>query len=675
MYHIHDRNHNHPSVRVCMLIVSILTVLLPMLCTHQTFAESGSPTIFTPAVIPFSADEIGNPGRGLHRWNGQSFVPAPMRDSYRRRHWSEIETDTGVYNFKPYDTDVQYAQHNGMRLILGLPQPTGPSFNGGSWVPDDLTSDHLGAWNRGSYHPNFNDPTVMTRWKALIDAIAQRYATDERVSGIQLCIVGAYGEWYFDSTVPQWARPSDATAQAMIDYIIAKFPNKQLYMLLSTTMPQATVYALQRSPRIGWARMALGDDQFDHTFSSHYASNANWLAIVANRWKTGPVMVETLRSGDPNQLATILDQVKNYHVSLVGNGNFEGAMTPVTNWSSKQVSDFQLAGKISGYRYVLSSLTLSPLATGQSFTATSAWANVGIAPIYQPWQIHMQLRNASNAVVFDTTSAFDLRDLLPADGKPTTQADTWTLPADLTPGTYHVHVFIPPLNTYVPALQLAIEGKQSDGSYDLGNVVVTSGAAAPAGVPTTTPTRGATTVPTSGPIRSPTAGPTTSPTATAQPNNPQTITFLSDADTRVNAAEPDTNYGKWNTLRIDNGPDPEIQSYLRFAVSNLPSTVVSATLRIYATSQSVAGAAVYGTAPTWTEKGLTWNNRPHPNTSVAGKAVAVHANTWVTYDITPLIKGNGTVSLVLIARSTDGMNFTSRETNTKPHLLVTVAKP
>lgn len=193
--------------------------------------------------------------------------------------------------------------------------------------------------------------------------------------------------------------------------------------------------------------------------------------------------------------------------------------------------------------------------------------------------------------------------------------------------------------------------------------------------PAITPTAGTATTPTALPAVTPTVGTATTPTATVPVNTQPPITFVADADARVDAAAPDANFGKWDTLRVDNGPGPQIQSYLHFTVQNISSSVVSATLRIYVTSQSTSGAAISATSPNWSENNLTWNNRPQPTTAAFGKAVAVHANTWVNYDITPLIKGNGSVSLALIARSMDGMNFTSRETNTKPQLLVTVRKP
>lgn len=464
-------NHRLHFIALALL----LCMLLASACTPQD-APAATVT-FTPTLIPISSAEISNPGRGLHRWNGEAYVDGPMSQSYRRIEWSKVEGKKGKYDFSKYERDVDEAEAQHMRMILGLPQPSGPSADGGSWVPKYLTSDKLGVTARDTYYPNFNNPIVLERWKALIDAIATRYADDERVSGIQLCIVGAYGEWYFDRRVPEEAIPTEATWKAMIDYVIAEFPNKQLYMMVSSTLPEATIYALQRSPRIGWSRMALGHPQFDETFEEKYKPQPEWWDLLSNRWKTAPIITETYGTDDTDQFTLTLRQVQQYHVSLVGNGNFSGSLYSSNEfnpekWTQDQISAFQLVGKSAGFRYQLASLTLGPLKPGAEFTLTTNWANEGNAPVYEPWRVQMQLLSRTGEVAFTDTLKGDLRTVLPTGDTPVQWKDTFTLPQSLLPGVYRVRIFIPALNDYVSPLQLAIEGQQSDGSYEVGEVIV-----------------------------------------------------------------------------------------------------------------------------------------------------------------------------------------------------------
>ena len=71
--------------------------------------------------------------------------------------------------------------------------------------------------------------------------------------------------------------------------------------------------------------------------------------------------------------------------------------------------------------------------------------------------------------------------------------------------------------------------------------------------------------------------------------------------------------------------------------------------------------------------GLHWNNRPALTSGAADNKTAFGANSWVEYDVTSLMIGSGTYTFALVADSTDGVVFSSREGTTPPQLVVTSA--
>jgi hypothetical protein len=90
------------------------------------------------------------------------------------------------------------------------------------------------------------------------------------------------------------------------------------------------------------------------------------------------------------------------------------------------------------------------------------------------------------------------------------------------------------------------------------------------------------------------------------------------------------------------------------------------------TDSTPNGPAVYGVADTsWSETGLTWNNKPARGTTATDNKGAVSSGTWVEYNVTPLVTGNGTVSFALIGDSSDGLDVYSREGTQPPQLVVT----
>jgi hypothetical protein len=117
---------------------------------------------------------------------------------------------------------------------------------------------------------------------------------------------------------------------------------------------------------------------------------------------------------------------------------------------------------------------------------------------------------------------------------------------------------------------------------------------------------------------------------------------------------------------------PGEESYLRFTVTGVTGVVQNATLRLFATNGSSNGPAVYGTSNSWTESGITWNNRPPATTGALDNKTTVAANAWVDYNITALVTGNGAYDLVLLADSTDGATFYSREGSSPPQLVLTL---
>jgi chitodextrinase len=161
-------------------------------------------------------------------------------------------------------------------------------------------------------------------------------------------------------------------------------------------------------------------------------------------------------------------------------------------------------------------------------------------------------------------------------------------------------------------------------------------------------------------------------TPATAPATPGTKTFSPVADARVQEANPTTNYGTATTLRTSAGSNPDVESYLKFDVSDIPAPVKTAVLRVTPQALSWNGPGVRSAAGGWTETGITWNNRPARGATLLGNKGIL----WQTvdYDVKSLVTGNGTVSFALTADSSYATDFGSREHGTaseRPQLIVT----
>ena len=76
------------------------------------------------------------------------------------------------------------------------------------------------------------------------------------------------------------------------------------------------------------------------------------------------------------------------------------------------------------------------------------------------------------------------------------------------------------------------------------------------------------------------------------------------------------------------------------------------------------------TGTSWSETGLTWSNRPAPTGGVLDDKGALAGSTWVEYNVTSAVTGNGAVGFVLLPQSNDGAVFDSRQGANKPQLVL-----
>jgi hypothetical protein len=177
-------------------------------------------------------------------------------------------------------------------------------------------------------------------------------------------------------------------------------------------------------------------------------------------------------------------------------------------------------------------------------------------------------------------------------------------------------------------------------------------------------------------VVAPTSGPTSTvvPTVvipTSAQSSSGRITFKPVADAYVTAAIPNTNYGGSKMLRFDN--NPVVKSYLTFNVQGVAAPIASVKLRIYANSSSSQGCHIYIVSNnSWGERSITYNNAPPPGNQI-GSTGGFRSNKWIEVDVTALVTGNGTFSLMLVGINSTAVSLASRESGSHaPQLIVTM---
>lgn len=534
---------NRPSWTgsVSFSLVSLVFVLFSFL-GKVSAQSSTSPLSFN--IIPYSDPDIIAPFRGAEQWHDdyqpnlignptEGSMPPVTYDAYKRSglSWWELETANGVYDWANFDDGIISAinkrrkfSFNIMSLFPGSGE--GPMANGAHMSYPLYLHDLMQAEGANSadwitpitnhWVPNYNSPNFQARLKALLNALANHIATGsyngvpfKNVIGyVDIGIFGSWGEWNHSMVIntpadyPAGRQPTAASMISIINAHIAAFPNYPLIIphaaydgnrLANTQVPPEVGYhaltATNNYGKIGWKRMNWGwiYDYINYSLELNPTvyNGMRFDTATANRWKYALICGEGPCGGTsvngPCAFWDLPRQVRFYHASMIGNGNWCGEQ----NTSLRARDSVRMAFKNAGYRIVLEGGSLSSvISSGGAMSVTLNWKNVGIAPVYENWNVVYELQNQSTgAVVWTGNSSHQLKLWLPQSAA-TVVTDNFTLPASVPTGTYKLVLKIKDPLAYRDPMPLAIQGRQTDGGYLLkGNISVspsgTPGNAAP----------------------------------------------------------------------------------------------------------------------------------------------------------------------------------------------------
>ena len=431
-------------------------------------------------------DVLVNPGMGIQtfqRFQGQALYPtqrwsevgpetrvedaSPAPDfpassvAYLRWFWSQLEPEPGKYRWEILDSALEEARRHHQKLHFRL-----MPYDDHNPLPEWYRNSGARRANRPSdkdgavWSPDSSDPRYVRQWSALVRAAGARYDGHAFLAAVDISTVGYWGEGW-GPYLPDWA-----TQKALIDVYFEAFPRTPL--LMNFDQARALKYATERGA--GWRLDCWGDlgDQVAKGFSHMLDLYPEQVvrAGIQNAWQRGPVSLETCNTPGEwrqigygvQQLRYIFDQAIRWHVSSV---NTKSTALP-PEWKG-EFAEFQ---KRMGYRFILRRLEYPrAVRAGEMAAVHMWWLNAGCAPVYGDYALAIELRSSASSAVIRT--AAEPKNWLPGDA---VFDSSIYIPDSLPAGDYHFRVALVDPRTGEPAIRLAIEGRQTDGWYDLGAI-------------------------------------------------------------------------------------------------------------------------------------------------------------------------------------------------------------
>ena len=457
--------------------------------------------------IPYSDADLNRPAAGAEQWHNFNVVNIPTEGTNTQRldvyyrsplTWAKIETAKDVYNWTPVINMLNGAIDKKQKVTLGFmsvyhdPEDGVISYDGGRsayplYLHQLMQSESVKDWRAGSgWVPNYNSPNYIGRLRAFNTALNTLLETGiykgikyrDVINSIDVRGYGNYGEWHNGgivdqvSQIPAGAHATTATLKAIIDAHTQTLPNFQLSIIMTAfdanwlqhtrTSAEVAYYALTTSNaygKLGWRRDNWGaTDNYIRDLLENNTRTYNGVALnslIMNVWKYAPVTGEPMNNA-PNDYGDFERQVRLYHAASFGNGNIFNTITTALK------NNVRAASKAAGYRLAPTAGSITP-GTG-SFAVSLTWANTGIAPTYENWDVVFDLIDATGTVKYSFVSKFKPRLFLPGS---ITVADSFTVPAS---GTYKVNMRV--TESYRGNMPLFITGKNADGSVTLKTITL-----------------------------------------------------------------------------------------------------------------------------------------------------------------------------------------------------------
>ena len=452
---------------------------------------------FTPAS---TSDDIDNPHKGYMLW-GTTWAQGGADNHYGASiyhvyvPWRELETADQVFDWagfeqrhlQPILADDPKATFV-LRLVADYPNSvgTGLSFHYTGGQPErdyplflEQPPLNIAGFDYASCDgdgpgrtPDWNAPAFATQSVQLVQALAQRYDADPRITAIQVGLLGLWGEWHQSGCDAR--APGNAIKVAVRDAYTQAFATARLQ----------TRYA--RSPDVVGADFAFHEDYFPsftanciYGFPLCDASGdwsleyglANVVPAARQNWRLNPVSGESPTAsqqntwtGDTDDVITVL---RNYHFSFLGPaGKHEqpGFATPLAR------IERALGYDLSVDRFVLG----DPVAQGASLPWRLELANRGSAPVYHATQARLELLDAGNVVRATTPLAITLDTAEPGASSTWRGRLQWS---GLAAGSYTVRLVVADAATGRPGIVLQNTPRDAGAAgVRLGSITLAAGA-------------------------------------------------------------------------------------------------------------------------------------------------------------------------------------------------------
>lgn len=455
-------------------------------------ARCAAAATYSPAP---TTNDLNNPHKGFMLW-GTDYAAGSPPNYYGATiyhiymPWREIETADQVFDWGRFETNhllpILAADSNAtfvLRPVADYPDGENSGitlfYTGGELTrdfPAFLTNAPLSIpaypytscdGDGPGITPDWNHPAMITQLVQFVQAFAERYDGDPRITAVQVGLLGLWGEWHQSGCDAR--APSNAVKIAVRDAYKAAFTNTPLQIRyprdpdsIGTSFGFHEDYFPSFTAPCVYGFPECSDDG-DWNLSYCY-QNVN--PAAATNWHVNPISGESPLNSQKRAWTSDFDDVmtvlRDYHFSFLGPA---GAHT--TNGRQAMLNPMK---RLLGYNYHIVRVDWpDAVSLGQPMPITLALTNSGAAPCYHPFTLEIALCATNGAPLWRQALTNSLRELIPDLH---VEWNASVTPSNLPPGLYSLRIGILDPRTGEPGVRIQSAGEDANRRIVIGDVML-----------------------------------------------------------------------------------------------------------------------------------------------------------------------------------------------------------
>ncbi|WP_440106312.1 DUF4832 domain-containing protein [Acidovorax sp. BL-A-41-H1] len=317
--------------------------------------------------------------------------------------WKDFEPADEQFSKAAVEGIINRPGSRGRHVVLrlycewdGVAETACPSWLQGKGVPRLVSDD-------GKRIFDFNNSVFLSEAENAIKAFAGMYDNDPRAFAVQLGLLGYWGEWHtFGFKVgSKNYEISDASRTKILSAYKSNFKNAKIV------------------GRYPWQNVL--NQAADIGFHNDYFVPGNGHSLEFDKsikdglkWLQGPIGGEAPpRDATQQAQESVLMYTTDTGRKMLDDGHYSTMAPGYRKTSGQQYyAEYMAMHKRMGYNFQIKSATFArSLSTSQRLNVSLAVENIGVAPMYYPWQVQFALLRNDDSVVTIFKSAFDPRTL------------------------------------------------------------------------------------------------------------------------------------------------------------------------------------------------------------------------------------------------------------------------